>query len=134
MTEEEDISYYGNDLSKMKKPDVASCRSSCSSMGAGYFTYRGDIFEQDSNMCYCKDSNAGRGAGVGRVSGATSCPGEFRLQNICFKKFLFSTQPYSECLLVACNLCLSLSRHVDRSRYLIYHQSWHSNCLKYCRL
>ena len=70
MTEEEDISYYGNDLSKMKKPDVASCRSSCSSMGAGYFTYRGDIFEQDSNMCYCKDSNAGRGAGVGRVSGA----------------------------------------------------------------
>ena len=75
---EEDISYYENDLSEMTKPDVASCRSSCSSMGAGYFTYK-----RVNKKCYCKDSNAGRGTGVGRVSGATSCPGEFRLQNIC---------------------------------------------------
>ena len=82
--EEEDISYLGNDVSHMTKPDVASCRSSCSSMGASYFTYI-----RDDTMCYCKDSNAGREAKGGRVSGATSCTGEFRLQNISFKKCLF---------------------------------------------
>ena len=36
---EEDIVYWGNDLSSMKQPDVASCRASCRSAGAGYFTY-----------------------------------------------------------------------------------------------
>ena len=84
MTEEEDISYYENDLSEMTKPDVASCRSSCSSMGAGYFTYT-----RVNKKCYCKDSNAGRQQMGGRVSGETSCRGEFRLQIVCFKKFLF---------------------------------------------
>ena len=81
---EEEISYWGNDVSHMTKPDVASCRSSCSSMGASYFTYI-----RDDTMCYCKDSNAGRRPLGGHVSGETSCTGEFRLQNISFKKCLF---------------------------------------------
>ena len=65
---EENIDYFGNTVSRMIEPDVDSCRSSCSSMGAPYFSYI-----TNEMKCKCKDSNAGRRAKNGRVSGDTSC-------------------------------------------------------------
>ena len=64
---EEDIDYHGNTVSRMTQPDVDSCRSSCSCMGAPYFSYN------DKMKFKCKDSDAGRRAKVGNVSGDTSC-------------------------------------------------------------
>ena len=64
---EKDIDYHGNTLSRMTQPDVDSCRSSCSSMGAPYFSYN------DKMKCKCKDSDAGRRFMDGTVSGETSC-------------------------------------------------------------
>ena len=70
---EEDIEYLGNDVSSMNQTDVASCRSSCSSIGTGYFTY-----SIDESRCYCKHSDAGRKQTGGHVSGDTSCTGGFQ--------------------------------------------------------
>ena len=64
---EENIDYFKNSVSRTTKPDVDSCRSSCSSMGAPYFSYN------DQMKCKCKSSNAGRRAMDGTVSGETSC-------------------------------------------------------------
>ena len=64
---EENIDYFKNTMSRTTKPDVDSCRSSCSSMGAPYFSYN------DQMKCKCKSSNAGRRAMDGTVSGETSC-------------------------------------------------------------
>ena len=72
---ENDISYYGNDVNNGTlnvQSDVASCRSSCKSMGADYFGFNYGINQQ----CWCKNSNAGRMQKNGIVSGETSCPGE----------------------------------------------------------
>ena len=71
---ENDISYYGNDVNNGTlnvQSDVASCRSSCKSMGADYF----DFNYGGNKECWCKNSNAGRTQQVGVVSGETSCPG-----------------------------------------------------------
>ena len=64
---EENIDYFGNTVSRTTKPNVDSCRSSCSSMGAPYFSYN------DEMKCKCKDSDAGRRAMDGTVSGDSSC-------------------------------------------------------------
>ena len=65
---EENIKYHGNTVSRLEEPDVDSCRSSCSSMGAPYFSY------YDKRMkCTCKSTDAGRIAKDGIVSGETSC-------------------------------------------------------------
>ena len=64
---EENIDYFKNSVSRTTKPDVDSCRSSCSSMGAPYFSYNNQM------KCKCKSSNAGRRAMDGTVSGETSC-------------------------------------------------------------
>ena len=64
---EENIDYFKNSVSRTTKPDVDSCRSSCSSMGTPYFSYN------DQMKCKCKSSNAGRRAMDGTVSGETSC-------------------------------------------------------------
>ena len=72
---ENDISYTGNDVNdgtSNVQSDVASCRSSCKSMGANYF----DFNYGGNKECWCKKSNAGRKQQVGVVSGETSCPGE----------------------------------------------------------
>ena len=72
---EYDIAYYGNDVNdgtSNVQSDVASCRSSCKSMGADYF----DFNYGGNKECWCKNSNAGRKQQVGVVSGETSCPGE----------------------------------------------------------
>ena len=70
---EQDVNYRGNDLNggDTVQPDVESCRSSCSSMGATYFTYRVTV-----NRCFCKNSNVGRTSTSGFISGDTSCLGE----------------------------------------------------------
>ena len=64
---ENNINYRGNTLSTMTQPDVDSCRSLCSCMGAPYFSYT------DEMKCRCKNSDAGRRAKDGFVSGETSC-------------------------------------------------------------
>ena len=64
---EENINYRGNTLSTMTQPDVDSCRSLCSCMGAPYFSYN------DKMKCKCKDSDAGRRAMDGTVSGDSLC-------------------------------------------------------------
>ena len=69
---EENIDYFGNTVSRMTEPDVDSCRSSCSLMGAPYFSYKPNA-KFDQNKCKCKDSDAGRRAKDGTVSGETSC-------------------------------------------------------------
>ena len=71
---ERDIDYTGNDVndgSANMQADAESCRSSCRSMDADYFT-----FHEVNNGCWCKSSNAVRMQVVGSVSGETSCPGE----------------------------------------------------------
>ena len=62
-------------------PDVESCRASCRSMGAGYFTYK----KPPILHCWCKSANAGRKQVVGRVSGET-CSGEINFPNHAFGK------------------------------------------------
>ena len=71
---EENIDYYGNDVlsSWMSQPNVASCRTACNSLGAGYFGY-----QISAGKCWCKDSDAGRRQFNDRVSGET-CLGEFK--------------------------------------------------------
>ena len=71
---EENIDYDGNDVlsTSMSQPNVASCRTACSSLGAGYFGYIISTGE-----CWCKDSDAGRKQQNDRVSGET-CLGEFK--------------------------------------------------------
>ena len=71
---EENIDYWGNDVSRYTSiPDIASCRSTCNSLGAGYFSY---IIS--TGICWCKDSDAGRRQFNNRMSGET-CLGEFKL-------------------------------------------------------
>ena len=71
---EENIDYWGSDVSNWTStPDVASCRSTCNSLGARYFAY---IIS--NSKCWCKDSNAGRTQQNNRVSGET-CLGEFKI-------------------------------------------------------
>ena len=69
---EQDFKYYGNnvnDRQSNKQPDVESCRASCMSIAAGYFTWHPD------ERCNCKSSDAGREQSNGDVSGET-CLGE----------------------------------------------------------
>ena len=77
---EQDIGYSQNDVndgSSNIQPDVESCRASCRSIGAGYFTH----LTQSNKFCWCKNSNAGRTQSVGKVSGETSCSGETGFPN-----------------------------------------------------
>ena len=69
---EQDFAYTGNDVNDGQsntQPDPESCRASCRSIGAGYFTWHPD------ERCYCKSSDAGREKSDGDVSGET-CLGE----------------------------------------------------------
>ena len=74
-----------NDGTSNLQDDVKSCRSSCRSMDADYFS-----FNQDNNACWCKSSNAGRMQGVGIESGETSCSGEMRILINCFCETFYS--------------------------------------------
>ena len=74
---EQDTAYPGNDVNNGAsniQPDVESCRASCGSMGAGYFTHL-TLHSTQFNECWCKSSNAVLETSVGRVSGET-CSGE----------------------------------------------------------
>ena len=68
---EDDTDYYGSDVTGVlngmnnKQPDAESCRSSCGSKGAKYFTWKGPNQEN----CWCKSSDSGRASQTGRVSG-----------------------------------------------------------------
>ena len=65
---EENIKYHGNTVSRFEEPNVDSCRSSCRSIDAPYFSY------YDKRMkCTCKSTDAGRIAKDGIVSGETLC-------------------------------------------------------------
>ena len=73
---EDDADYYGNDVTGVlnglnnKQPDVESCRSSCISKGAKYFSWSGPrIIGNAQNVCWCKTSNSGRVYQLGKVSG-----------------------------------------------------------------
>ena len=78
--EEEGYGYPRNDVNNGKnnvQPDVKSCRASCRSLGAAYFSFKRDI----DQACWCKKSSAGRTVSKGVVSGKTLCrPGEILLQ------------------------------------------------------
>ena len=68
---EDDTTYHGNDVTGVvngmdnKQPDVESCRSSCSSKGAKYFSW----FSSAQNTCWCKTSDSGRVYELGAVAG-----------------------------------------------------------------
>ena len=67
-------------MSSGEEPNVAACRSSCRSKGAGFFTYT-----PHNRACYCKNSDAGRKHSGGAVSGGSSCTGKlsFHDQSVC---------------------------------------------------
>merc|ERR1719471_691840 len=68
---EEDTDYYGHDMTSgvlngmdNLQPDPESCRSSCRSKGAKYFSWK-----PNQNDCWCKTSDSGRTGEQGAVSG-----------------------------------------------------------------
>ena len=77
---EQDVGYTANDVNNGKnnvQANVTSCRASCRSRAAAYFSFKRDI----DRACWCKNSSAGREAKRGVVSGETSCrPGEIIIQ------------------------------------------------------
>ena len=70
---EDDTDYYGNDVTGVlngmnnKQPDAESCRSSCGSKGAKYFSWHSAGANQEG--CWCKSSDSGRASQTGRVAG-----------------------------------------------------------------
>ena len=81
---EKDVDYWGNDVSSGEQPNVAACRSSCRSKGAGFFTYT-----PNNRACYCKNSDAGRKHTGGAESGGTLCTGKLSFH----RSLSFQVQP-----------------------------------------
>ena len=66
--------YDGNDINNgvnNVQPDIESCRLSCLTLGATYFS-----FNNNNGRCFCKNSNAGRKVSDTMTSGETTCTGE----------------------------------------------------------
>ena len=70
---EVDTAYPGNGgWNSGEQPDFESCRASCRSLGAQYFTHNTNT-KKNNKACWCKNGNANKKQQVGKVSGATQC-------------------------------------------------------------
>ena len=91
---EEDTDYYGHDMTSgvlngmdNLQPDPESCRSSCRSKGAKYFSWK-----PNQNDCWCKTSDSGRTGEQGTVSGDVGGGKDITLWNWEITEFPISSE------------------------------------------